>query len=78
MSVKIISKPPNRVTCSRCKCVYEFEYSDLERFTHGSSRRCPNGIRPYYGIKCPCCGKIEEIYSEQDGWGEDTYGFNDK
>ena len=66
MSVKIISKKHYRATCPRCECVYEFDFSDLERFTGGTSRSHRNGIAPYYGIKCPCCGKVEKIIKDVD------------
>lgn len=61
MSVSVVQKKFEE-TCKQCGSKLTFYSSDLTRFTGGCSRRHPDGIAPYFGVKCPCCGNVIRVY----------------
>lgn len=61
MTISVVHKKFEE-TCKQCGSKLTFDSSDLTRFTGGCSRRHPDGIAPYFGVKCPCCRNVIKVY----------------
>lgn len=63
-----IIKNPNRITCDKCGCIFEFEKSDVKEITK-AHREDVGIIFPIYKtvkyhikyVECPMCGYQHEI-----------------